>query len=211
VAGGLSVLGSVASGILFLFELMALFLAGSFAFESIDVLCRTKWDRPFPTPDPSYRPKVSLQIAASNEPPDMLSETIKSVEAIDYPDFEVVVIDNNTADPDVWQPVQRYGRDRPRVKFVHVENLSGYKAGALNLALRDHSDPDTELIGVIDADYRVDPDYLKDVVGYFADPDLAFLQTPQDYREFEGDPYLTACYDAYNQVGGRVHANAQVR
>src|SRR5439155_17714470 len=79
----------------------------------------------------------------------------------------------------------------------HVEDLPGFKSGALNLAIREHTSDDVELIGVIDADYLVDPEYLDAVVGYFADPDLAFLQTPQDYREFERDPYLTACYDAY--------------
>jgi len=36
----------------------------------------------------------SLQIAAYNEPPDMLIETIASAERIDYPDFEVLVIDS---------------------------------------------------------------------------------------------------------------------
>ena len=34
-------------------------------------------------------------------------------------------------------------------------------------------------------------------MGYFGDPELAFVQTPQDYREFDHDAYLTACYDAY--------------
>ena len=41
-------------------------------------------------------PMISLQIAAYNEPPDMLIETIKSAEFIDYPNFEIVIIDNNT-------------------------------------------------------------------------------------------------------------------
>jgi cellulose synthase/poly-beta-1,6-N-acetylglucosamine synthase-like glycosyltransferase len=195
--GGLSVPGAVASGVLFFLEFLALILATYFAFESIDVLCRTKWERPIPEPDPAYRPKVSLQIAAYNEPPDMLIETIKSVETIDYPDFELVVIDNNTKDPAVWQPVEEYCRDRPRVKFVHVDELSGFKSGALNLALTDHTDPHAEIVGVIDADYLLDPDYLKSVVGHFADQNIAFVQTPQDYREYEGDRYLTACYDAY--------------
>lgn len=197
VFGGLSLAGAVASGILFFLELMALTLATYFAFESIDVLCRTRWERPIGDPDPTYRPKVSLQIAAYNEPPDMLIETIKSAESIDYPDFEVVVIDNNTKDPAVWRPVEDYCRDRPRVKFVHVEELSGFKSGALNLALTEHTDRDAEIVGVIDADYLIDPEYLKSVVGYFADSDIAFVQTPQDYREYEGDRYLTACYDAY--------------
>jgi cellulose synthase/poly-beta-1,6-N-acetylglucosamine synthase-like glycosyltransferase len=197
-ASGLSAPGMAASAALLLLELVALFLAASFAFESLDVLCRTRWDRPAIEPDPTYRPKVSLQIAAYNEPPDMLIETIGSVEAIDYPNLEVVVIDNNTKDPNVWKPVEEYCRDRPRVKFVHVDSLSGFKSGALNLALTEYTDPDAEIVGVIDADYLVDPTYLQSLVGYFVHPDLAFVQTPQDYREFEHDAYLTACYDAYH-------------
>jgi cellulose synthase/poly-beta-1,6-N-acetylglucosamine synthase-like glycosyltransferase len=197
ISGGMSLVAALASGLLFLFELLALLLATYAAFESIDVICRTRWERPVRDPDPSYQPKVSLQIAAYNEPPDMLIETIKSVEALDYPDFELVVIDNNTKDPEVWQPVEEYCRDRPGVKFVHVDDWPGYKSGALNLALTEHTDPAAEIVGVIDADYLIDPAYLKSVVGHFADESIAFVQTPQDYREFEGDKYLTACYDAY--------------
>ncbi|HEY2812402.1 MAG TPA: glycosyltransferase [Acidimicrobiales bacterium] len=197
VAGGLSPIGVLAGTVLFLFELVALLLACSFAYESCDVVCRTRWTRAIRPPDPDYLPKVSLQIAAYNEPPDMLIETIASAERIDYPNFEIVVIDNNTKDPDVWRPVEEYCRDRERVKFVHVDPWPGYKSGALNLALTEYTAPDAELVGVIDADYTVEPDYLRSVVGYFADPNIGFVQTPQDYREFEGDAYLTACYDAY--------------
>jgi cellulose synthase/poly-beta-1,6-N-acetylglucosamine synthase-like glycosyltransferase len=114
---------------------------------------------------------VSLQVAAYNEPPDMLIETIRSLEAIDYPNFEVVVIDNNTKDPAVWQPVADYCEGRNRVRFVHVDDRPGYTSGALNLVLAEYTHPDAELIGVIDADYLVDPSYLSSVVGYFHDPD----------------------------------------
>jgi cellulose synthase/poly-beta-1,6-N-acetylglucosamine synthase-like glycosyltransferase len=194
--GGLSLIGALASGFLFVLELIALTLTSWYAFDSLDAGCRVRWARVPSEPDASYRPKVSLQIAAYNEPPDMLIETIRSVEAIDYPNFEVVVIDNNTTDEAVWRPVEDYCRDRPNVRFVHVDDLPGYKAGALNLLLREHTASDVELIGVVDADYLVDPSYLSSVVGYFSDPELAFVQTPQDYREYEHDPYLRANYDA---------------
>jgi cellulose synthase/poly-beta-1,6-N-acetylglucosamine synthase-like glycosyltransferase len=198
VSGGLSGIAAVGSGLLFLLELGALTLTGWYAFDGIDAVCRRRWRRRVPDPDPAYRPKVALQVPAYNEPPDMLVETIRSLEAIDYPELEIVVIDSNTPDEDVWRPVEEYCRDRPNVTFVHADDLPGFKAGGLNLLLRDHTPPDAELVGVIDADYRVDPGYLDAVVGYFADPDLAFLQTPQDYREYEGNAYLTACYDAYH-------------
>jgi glycosyltransferase involved in cell wall biosynthesis len=196
-AGGLSPAGVAASALLLVLEASALLLSGSFAFESCDVLCRVRWTRPPPRFDPDYRPKVSLHVPAYNEPPDMLIETIRSLDRLDYPNYEIVVVDNNTRDPEVWQPVARWCAPRRRVRFVHVEHLPGYKSGALNLALRRYTDPATELVGVVDADYLVDPSYLRRVVGYFADPRIAFVQTPQDYREYRGDAYLTACYDAY--------------
>ena len=194
---GLSLGATIASCVLLIFELLALLISASFTFESCDVLCRVRWDRPIPDPDPEHRPFVSLQIPAYNEPPDMLIETIRSLEAIDYPNFEIVVIDNNTEDPSVWEPVDEYCRDRERVNFVHVEDLPGFKSGALNLVLREHTDPRAEIIGVVDADYLLDPAFLRSLVGYFADPSVAFVQSPQDYRDYKGDPYLTACYDAY--------------
>jgi hypothetical protein len=83
------------------------------------------------------------------------------------------------------------------VKFVHVDDLAGYKSGALNLVLREYTDPGAELVGVVDADYLIDPQFLRKVAGYFADPGVGFVQGPQDYREYENDRYLTACYDAY--------------
>jgi len=161
------------------------------------VLCRTRWERQIGPPDAAYRPFVSLHVAAYNEPPDMLIETIQSLEAIDYPDFEIVVIDNNTTDPEVWKPVEAYCATADRVRFVHVEQWPGFKSGALNLALGSHTDPRAEVVGIVDADYLVKPNWLGDLVGWFADPAVAFVQTPQDYREWQGDGYLTACHDAY--------------
>ncbi|HAM01290.1 MAG TPA: group 2 glycosyl transferase [Acidimicrobiaceae bacterium] len=196
-SGDLSPLGSLASLVLLVLEVAALVLALSFAFETCDVVCRVRHDRLFPSPDPGYMPRVSLHIAAYNEPPQMLIETIKSLEALDYPDFEIVVVDNNTKDPDVWQPVMEYARSSSRVRFVHVDPWPGFKSGALNLVLERYCDPAAEIVGVVDADYRVDPQYLRQTVGYFADPNVAFVQTPQDYRDWRGSSYFTACYDAY--------------
>lgn len=197
VAAGLSASGVAASAGLLVLELAALTIASSYAFESCDVACRTQDDREFPAPDESHQPMVSLHVPAYNEPPDMLIETIASLEALDYPDFEIVVIDNNTTDESVWKPVEEYCRTRERVKFVHVAPWPGFKSGALNLVLRRYTDPRAEIVGVVDADYLVRPDYLKRTVGHFARAEVAFVQTPQDYREFEGDAYLTGCYDAY--------------
>ena len=196
-ASGLSIWGRIASIVLLLLEFLALLISGYFVFEGCDRLCRARPSRTIAPPDPAYLPKVSLQVPAYNEPAGMVIETVKSLERIDYPNLEILVVDNNTPDPETWAPVKEYCEGRPRVRFVHIV-ADGFKAGALNVVMEKHLDDDVELIGVIDADYQVDEGYLREVVGYFADPRVAFVQTPQDYREWEGDTYLTACYDAYS-------------
>ncbi|MBW3643609.1 MAG: glycosyltransferase [Actinobacteria bacterium] len=197
VRGGLSPAATATSFAVLGLEALALFIALSYAFENCDVGCRVGHDRDFPLHHPDHQPFVSLHVAAYNEPPEMLIETIRSLEAIDYPHFEIVVVDNNTKDEAVWRPVEAYCAGRENVTFVHVDPWPGFKSGALNLVLREHTDPRAEIIGVVDADYVVRRDYLTRTVGYFADLHLAFVQTPQDYREWKGDTYLTALHDSY--------------
>jgi len=187
----------VTSSLVIVLDLAAFVILMSGINYASDVLCRARRGRPLPVADPGYQPFVSLHIPAYNEPPELLIETIKAVEAIDYPNFEVVVIDNNTKDPAVWRPVEEYCRGRERVRFVHVAPWPGYKAGACNLALRRYTDPRAEIIGLVDADDIVQPHYLRETVPYFSDPALGFVQTFEGNRDFEGSDYYTACVDSY--------------
>jgi exo-beta-1,3-glucanase (GH17 family)/cellulose synthase/poly-beta-1,6-N-acetylglucosamine synthase-like glycosyltransferase len=128
-------------------------------------------------------PFVSIHIPTCREPAEMLRETLDSVAKLDWSNFECVVVSNNTQDASLWRPVEEHCKALgPRFKFVHVERLEGFKAGALRLALA-HSAPETEIIGVIDADYVVDPNWLKDLVPSFAEPSLGLVQAPQDHRD----------------------------
>jgi len=43
-------------------------------------------------------PKVSIHVPCYNEPPDMMIETIRALEKLDYAKFEALIIDNNTKD-----------------------------------------------------------------------------------------------------------------
>ncbi len=100
-------------------------------------------------------PKVSIHIPAHNEPPDMLKQTLDAVARLDYPNYECVVVINNTPDPAFWVPIEEHCRALgERFKFVRADNIVGFKAGALRLA-QAHTAPDAEVIGVIDADYVV--------------------------------------------------------
>ncbi|ANI16853.1 beta-(1-3)-glucosyl transferase [Pseudomonas citronellolis] len=145
----------------------------------------------------AYRPKVSIHVPCYNEPPEMLKETLNALARLDYPDFEVLVIDNNTKDPAVWEPVQAHCELLgPRFRFFHVAPLAGFKGGALNYALQFVA-PDAEVIAVIDSDYCVEPDWLKHMVPHFADAQIAVVQSPQDYRDQHESAFKRLCYAEY--------------
>jgi cellulose synthase/poly-beta-1,6-N-acetylglucosamine synthase-like glycosyltransferase len=53
-------------------------------------------------------PFVSLHVPAHNEPPDMVIETLTLLPKLDYPRYQVVAIDDNTADEALWRPVEAW-------------------------------------------------------------------------------------------------------
>jgi exo-beta-1,3-glucanase (GH17 family)/cellulose synthase/poly-beta-1,6-N-acetylglucosamine synthase-like glycosyltransferase len=149
-------------------------------------------------------PKVSIHVPAYNEPPEMLKQTLDALAALDYPNYEVLVIDNNTKDEAVWRPVEAHcAKLGPHFRFFHVSPLKGFKAGALNFALKQMA-PDVEVVGVVDADYLVEPDWLKALVPHFDRPDVGFVQAPQDHYDWKGDAfkeYINWEYAGFFQIG----------
>jgi exo-beta-1,3-glucanase (GH17 family)/cellulose synthase/poly-beta-1,6-N-acetylglucosamine synthase-like glycosyltransferase len=130
-------------------------------------------------------PKVSIHIPAYREPPEMLKQTLDAVARLDYPNFECVLVINNTPDPALWMPIEEHCRLLgDRFKFVRADDLAGFKAGALRLAMV-HTAADAEIIGILDADYVVHPNWLKDLAPQFRDPAVGLVQAPQDHRDGE--------------------------
>ena len=146
---------------------------------------------------PLVAPKVSIHVPAYNEPADMMIETLNALARLDYPDFEVLIIDNNTKSESVWRPVEAHClKLGSRFKFFHVAPLKGFKAGALNFALA-RTDKDAEIVAVIDSDYQVDPNWLKELTGAFVNPKLAIVQSPQDYRDNDENAFKSMCFSEY--------------
>lgn len=142
-------------------------------------------------------PMVSIHVPAYNEPPDMLIQTLDALAALDYAHYEVVVVDNNTKDPAVWEPVRAHcERLGPNFRFFHVDPLAGFKAGALNFALRA-TDPAAQYIAVIDSDYLVEPNWLRELVPLFSDPNMAIVQAPQNYRDGDENAFKAMCLAEY--------------
>jgi cellulose synthase/poly-beta-1,6-N-acetylglucosamine synthase-like glycosyltransferase len=153
--------------------------------------------RPFRVDADAPLPKVSIHVPAYNEPPQMLIETLDALARLDYPDYEVIVVDNNTQDEAVWRPVEQHCvRLGPRFRFFHVNPLAGFKSGALNFALRQCA-PDAQVIAVIDSDYQVEPAWLRDLVPGLAEPNVAIVQAPQDYRDGGESAFKAMCYAEY--------------
>ena len=195
-------LASTAGGVLlWLLEVFAAVLCCAYLWEICDALGTEHWERRItPTtrlsvPD-SDLPMVSLHVPAHNEPPEMVIETLRSLLRLDYPRYEIILIDDNTDDEALWRPVEAWC-ERHGVKFAHLDNWPGYKSGALNYALRRLTSPEADVIGVVDSDYQIEPGFLRRCAPPFADPWIGFVQSPQDYRDWTQARYYRRLYYSY--------------
>src|SRR5689334_17014084 len=164
-ASHLGAAGTAGGLILWFLEAIAAFLGCAYLWGLCDALGRVAWVRrvtrdDLPPPSEGPFPFVCLQVPCYNEPPDMVIETLESLQAIDYPNYEIQVLDDNTDDEALWRPVEAWCGEHG-VKFVHLADWPGYKSGALNYARAQMVDERCELIGVIDSDYQIDPQFLR--------------------------------------------------
>ncbi len=146
---------------------------------------------------PEKSPRVSIHVPCYNEPPQMVIETLNALARLDYDNFEVLLIDNNTPDEETWLPVKAHCETLgERFRFFHYDNMAGFKAGALNEALRQ-TDPSATYIAVIDSDYQVEPFWLRRALPFFASERIAVVQGPQDYRDAHESIFKAMAYEEY--------------
>lgn len=139
---------------------------------------------------PKYTPKqksnsdapFSILVPAYNEPPEILLDTLNSLAHLNYKNYEVLVIDNNTKDEQIWKPVKKYVKMLGnKFRFFHVDSLPGFKAGALNYVMQ-FVNSKAEYLAVVDADYNVNKNFLTIAASYFVDKKIVLVQFPQHYR-----------------------------
>ncbi len=122
-------------------------------------------------------PSVDVFIPTYNEDADTLEKTIISALNSDYPDFTVWVLDDGHRD---WLKVfcEKHG-----AQYLTRPDNKHAKAGNLNNAL-----PYTkgELVAIFDADFAPFRRFLRRTVGFFEDPSVGIVQTPQHF--FNKDP-----------------------
>jgi cellulose synthase/poly-beta-1,6-N-acetylglucosamine synthase-like glycosyltransferase/peptidoglycan/xylan/chitin deacetylase (PgdA/CDA1 family)/spore germination protein YaaH len=115
--------------------------------------------------DPSYRPSVSVLIAAYNEQP-VIARTIRSVLANAYPDLEVLVVDDGSSDGTGEVVAREFGGE-PRVRLLLQANAG--KAAALNRAIQAARG---EILVCFDADTQIAPEGIALIVRHFQDPQV---------------------------------------
>jgi cellulose synthase (UDP-forming) len=137
-------------------------------------------------PPPLEGVTVDVFVTTYNEPAELLRLTLEAALRIDWPGLKVYLLDDGA---------------RPEMRSLCAQLRCGYltrgeewqgkprhaKAGNVNNALMD---TDGEFILILDADQIPDPRFVRSTIGYFRDPKLAFVQTPQHfYNMLPGDPF----------------------
>ena len=121
-------------------------------------------------------PKVTIQLPVFNEST-VVARLLRMVAKMDYPRdrLEIQVLDDST---DETQMLAKAEVERLQARgfdavYIHRENRVGYKAGALEEGLKSAHG---ELIGMFDADFLPRPDFVRALVGHFADPKVGMVQ-----------------------------------
>lgn len=122
-------------------------------------------------------PRVTIQLPIYNEKY-TIERLLRAVTRLDYPEdrLQIQVLDDSTDDTFelVVQLVEVYQSHGMNIELIHRVDRKGYKAGALQNALRTATG---ELIAIFDADFVPKPDWLKRTVPSFQTPKLGCLQT----------------------------------
>ncbi len=113
--------------------------------------------------DDAYAPPVSVIIAAFNEAK-VINKTIATLLASDYPNLDILVVDDGSKDDTAGVVTAAYGAD-PRVAVIKKPN--GGKASALNLGIKQCRG---EIIVALDADTVFARDTVQKLIRHFADP-----------------------------------------
>jgi GT2 family glycosyltransferase len=131
--------------------------------------------------------------------PKLLASAVNSVLACDYPEFNVLVIDQSSSDASE-QVLSDIGD--PRLKYVHLDKIGAAPARNLGMKLAT-----TPIIAFTDDDCRVPPDWLKSIDRALEDnPDVDMVYGETRVAEdLVGEagvvPHLL--FDHEERIGGR--------
>ncbi|MBI2722117.1 MAG: glycosyltransferase [Bacteroidetes bacterium] len=125
--------------------------------------------------------RLDVFIASYNEDVELVRYSIIDAKNLNYPykdvDIKIYVLDDGRRDGrDPKKENMKIVAEEEGVGYLIREHNEGYKAGNLKNAL-EHTNGD--IFAILDADTRPFPDFLVNTTGYFKNPKMAWVQTPQ--------------------------------
>ncbi|MGH9958781.1 MAG: glycosyltransferase, partial [Pyrinomonadaceae bacterium] len=150
------------------------------------LLCMRK-PRPMAVP-PGLRVGVATTFVPGSEPLEMLEQTVKALVAMDYP-HDTWVLDEGD-DEQVKALCRRLGANHFSRKSVpHHRTESGTfqsdsKHGNYNAWFDEIGFNQYDIITAFDPDHVPNPDFLSNMLGYFADPEVGYVQAAQHYYNY---------------------------
>lgn len=135
---------------------------------------------------------VAVFITVAGEPKDVIAETIRAAKQMRYANFNVYLLnDGKVADKPNWREAEEVAREHGITCFTR-HKAGGAKAGNINNALKQTNEP---LVAIFDADHIPKTHFLQAMVGYFADNNVAFVQSPQYYHNQESTSVAGSAWD----------------
>ncbi|MDX6682098.1 MAG: hypothetical protein QOG94_2137 [Solirubrobacteraceae bacterium] len=126
---------------------------------------------------------VDVFIPVCGEDVEMVEATLRAALAIDYPHRTTVLNDGRIAGHEHWRDVLPLCDDYG-VRCVTRRSGARGKAGNLNSGL---AETNGDFVVVLDADHLARPELCEMLLGYFADPDVAFVTSRQCFKLDSGD------------------------
>jgi len=124
-------------------------------------------------------PKVSVVIPCFNQGP-YLEEAVDSVLAQTFQDFEILVVDDGSTDPETVRILQNYNRPKTRVIHTTNQGLAMARNNGIYEALGDYILP-------LDADDKIGTGYLADAVPILdRHPDMGIVYSEAAYFGIRG-------------------------
>ncbi|MBE9121790.1 glycosyltransferase [Tychonema sp. LEGE 07199] len=164
---------------LFFLEMLMVFTSSIQLYLMIGVKdrCREADRMAVAVTEGKFAPTVDILIPTYNEPIFILRRTVIGCQALDYPHKKVYLLDD-TKRPEIKLLAKKMGCEY----ITRPDNLHA-KAGNINHAT---ALTDGELIVVFDADFIPTKNFLTRTVGFFQNPEIALVQTPQSF--YNHDP-----------------------
>src|SRR5215212_89202 len=152
--------------------LFVLSLYGAYRIKQVVDFWRYRTVEPEPKAlfDEGELPVVTVQLPVFNEVY-VVSRLLAAVTAIDYPRerLEIQLLDDSTDETRevAAREVERYRAEGFRISYIHRDDRTGFKAGALENGLKTARG---ELVAIFDADFVPRPDCLRKLIHFFTDP-----------------------------------------